>query len=1051
MTEPNSPSPENESNVRRADNEQLAEILREGLSSASGIPEIVILHGGVEIARCPLGHSPLRIGRGGESDIALDDKMVSRNHAEIVRTDDGWVIRDLGSRHKIRFGGRQYDAHLFKDGDGVGLGPYELVFQEIPRAIAHDRVMGSGGPTRPAPDSKPLDVQTEPEPPAALQIPGYRLVREIGRGGMGRVFEAYQLSTKRRVALKVLLDGPFSTAQARGRFEREVVIVAGLRHGNIAQVYESGLHEGLYWFAMEFVDGRPIDVVVREDGYSPAATVQLMIKVCDAIGYAHEQGVIHRDLSPRNILVSSDGEPHVVDFGLAKVLSARLDGESTISLRGDLLGTPAYMSPEQTSRQPDSVDARTDVYSLGVVLYRLVTGSYPYRAQGRLDEIIKEIATADPKPPRSQSDSVSAELEAILFKTLEKDPDDRYPDAKALGEDLQRMLADQPVAAMAGRRSYWWRHRWKKGRSLGVAAVGLAALFLIVILMAVPAGEDSGRSNTASTDDSSADATLNGQASDPVELLQQIEDAVVAERWLAAREALGQFHRLYGETDQAERAADRLAHWDQEVAARQSEIEAEKRAVALLAQYDEAKRQENLSKAQMLNVRLLSELGDTQAVMRRRDQLEEDHRQLETAIQSELARREREADMLLDEARQFVDQGNFVQADIVLQRLTSDFEDTRAVQSAPRKLEGLLRAVRLAMGKGDVVETDTHFIDRSFKRTPAWQHAEQQAANFMESRTYQKDPKKVMMPRFFVEDENLEPRFAVTARNGWTWSCCWGWSRMEGIENGGFVLTTPRRAWNGGPIEYVIDALYHYNPTVRLHFGGDSLTLPGEITAKRIPPELTGTLIVRFQPEPGVSLRGGTLYLSRESYRNGVKHCLDNAEPRTFTGIGEGNCTIKTRRKDRFHSTLVQTDILPGQTSEVTVPVFALRRVEMSYRFRVSPETESWRDGVLRTTTSDSWHAGDEWGLWFPVFKISDWTDQGAGIEDMNSRMRHITNEEYEAGVFPGEEAWRLRAHSYSLQVGACFAIKDNRDDKWQGLIRVENIEPILHVDESEQ
>lgn len=313
--------------------------------------------------------------------------------------------------------------------------------------------------------SRSLDIHEPSVGGSGFEIPGYRLVREVGRGGMGKVFEAVQVSTRRTVALKIMLEGPFTSEKTKRRFEREVHIVASLRHPNIAQIYESGLHQGRYWFAMEYIDGKPLDDQQMVGRLEMNDRLVLMATVCEAVGHAHDQMVVHRDLKPSNILVSRDGQPHILDFGLAKVEDPERRHELTLSMAGELMGTPAYMSPEQTERDPSKIDARTDVYSLGVILYQLLTGQFPYDVRGRLDEVIRHIATTDPTRPSHVSRAIDSEAEAIILKAIAKNPEERYPTAKAMAQDLRRLLAGEPIEAKLTSRSYILtktikRHRW---------------------------------------------------------------------------------------------------------------------------------------------------------------------------------------------------------------------------------------------------------------------------------------------------------------------------------------------------------------------------------------------------------------------------------------------------------------------------------------------------------------------------------------------------------------------------------------------------------------
>jgi len=313
----------------------------------------------------------------------------------------------------------------------------------------------------------PEPAETPPE------IEGYRIMGLLGRGGMSTVWRAVQQSTQREVALKVLGWGLAGLEKTRRRFEREVELASRLAHPCIARVYESGLYHGAYYYAMELVEGVPLDEYVGRHSLGTGQILELMRAVCRAVQHAHQRGVIHRDLKPSNVLVTEDGQPHVLDFGLAK---AYLDEGAalTISVGGDVLGTPAYMSPEQAAGKSDQVDTRSDVYSLGVILYRLVTGVFPHDLSADRQEVLRRIAQEEPRRPCGVAKDIDKELEAILLKALALGPDDRYASAGELADDIDRYLKGDPVAAKAPTVGYFLRKRLRKHRI--AVAVGCSVL-----------------------------------------------------------------------------------------------------------------------------------------------------------------------------------------------------------------------------------------------------------------------------------------------------------------------------------------------------------------------------------------------------------------------------------------------------------------------------------------------------------------------------------------------------------------------------------------------
>ncbi|MFC1635423.1 serine/threonine protein kinase, partial [Planctomycetota bacterium] len=266
-------------------------------------------------------------------------------------------------------------------------------------------------------------------------IKGYKIIEPLGRGGMGMVWRAEQLSTRRQVALKLAVSHRIESPKAHALFQREVELTARLDHPNIARIYDSGLHQGMYYYAMELVDGMPLDQYVRSKALSRNEILVLMRTVCKAVLFAHLSAVIHRDLKPSNILVSPDGQPHVLDFGLAKGLLEEEDA-LTISVEGQIAGTPAYMSPEQAAGHHSRLDTRTDVYSLGVILYELLMDQSPHDLCGSMFDLLHQITEGRIRRPREIDKSIDTELEAILLKALALYPDDRYASAGALAKDI---------------------------------------------------------------------------------------------------------------------------------------------------------------------------------------------------------------------------------------------------------------------------------------------------------------------------------------------------------------------------------------------------------------------------------------------------------------------------------------------------------------------------------------------------------------------------------------------------------------------------------------
>src|SRR5262249_21805103 len=272
----------------------------------------------------------------------------------------------------------------------------------------------------------------------------YELLEEIAGGGMGVVYKARQLGLERFVALKMILQGGPEVDEAVARFQREAQAAAALDHPNIVPIHASGEHDGHPYFVRASGEGAGLRGVVRRDGLpAPRATVALLRAITDAVHYAHEHGIIHRDLKPENVLIDPHGRPRVTDFGIAK----RLDRDAGLTADGQVLGTPGYMAPEQALGRHEDVCPATDVYSLGGILYFLLTGRPPF--QGRtITDTLCQVATTPPTPPREVNPQAPAALEAVALKCLEKEPVNRYPNAQAFLEALRAALPeDRPSSS----------------------------------------------------------------------------------------------------------------------------------------------------------------------------------------------------------------------------------------------------------------------------------------------------------------------------------------------------------------------------------------------------------------------------------------------------------------------------------------------------------------------------------------------------------------------------------------------------------------------------
>ncbi len=299
---------------------------------------------------------------------------------------------------------------------------------------------------------------------------------------MGVVYEARQLSLKRKVALKVLRFAGVADRDAMERFQREAETVAQLHHTNIVPIFAIGEQQGVFYYAMQFIEGRSLAAVLEESQKDAApldlvAAARWALQAAEALAYAHQRNVIHRDVKPSNLILDPAGQVWLTDFGLAK----RMD-DAALSMTGAVLGTPRYMSPEQASAAKQPVDQRTDVYSLGATLYELATGKPLFEADSP-HGIISQILTAEPPPPRSLRPGLPRNLETIILKCLAKEPQSRYATAQALVDDLRAFCEGRPIkarrAGIAERAVRWVQ---KRKKNVAIAAIAAAATLAIAIV-----------------------------------------------------------------------------------------------------------------------------------------------------------------------------------------------------------------------------------------------------------------------------------------------------------------------------------------------------------------------------------------------------------------------------------------------------------------------------------------------------------------------------------------------------------------------------------------
>lgn len=377
---------------------------------------------------------------------------------------------------------------------------------EVEQLLADDARLGAPGadflrsPVRRAADESthPATPSVRPESVLPSHLCRYRVIRLIGEGGMGAVYEAEQDSPRRTVALKVVRPG-LASASLLTRFRHESQILGRLHHPGIAQVYEAGVAaDGQPFFAMEFIRGLPLNEYARVRTLTLPGRLELLARVCDAVQHAHDHGIIHRDLKPANILVEETGQPKVLDFGVARSTDADLLTAAGLTQTGQLLGTPNFMSPEQVTGEPAAIDRRADVYALGVILFELATRRLPYRLENLpLADTVRTILEEDAPRAGSLNPELRGDVETIVAKALEKDRARRYASAADMAADIRRYLGDEPILArppsnLYQLRKFARRHRALVGGVLATVAalvVGLVGTIIFAVAEARQRGE----------------------------------------------------------------------------------------------------------------------------------------------------------------------------------------------------------------------------------------------------------------------------------------------------------------------------------------------------------------------------------------------------------------------------------------------------------------------------------------------------------------------------------------------------------------------------------
>lgn len=944
-------------------------------------------------------------------EIRQNGKLVERRHINADKAKKGFRIR-IGSLGKV----------YVRLGESATLGKYEVKILEQPSSDGTPGVNEEGFPTI----SQDQTVTSTGSPEAFSgdlypQIEGYKILGRLGEGGMGTVWRAVQLSTKREVALKMLARRRFTAKKAHARFEREVALAAKLTHPNIARIYDSGLHRGLYYYAMELVEGIQLDHYVCKQKLDQEDILKLMCKVCEAVECAHDLSIVHRDLKPSNILVTSDGEPHILDFGLAKAFTQE-DWNITISMDSEVTGTPAYMAPEQAAGRNQDIDERTDVYSLGIILYQLLTGHLPRDMSGSRYDVLKRIVEEPVLPSQEYDESIDHKLGSILMTCVAHKPDDRYYSAGIISEDIANYLNGQPlinksnIAVFSSRKH---RHRYRTA-------------LIVLLFIAIPSILSLSAVYWISIRKDMINEQSHTQVTLPPEKVKTEFYTVKPDR-KSEQSTGGELRGVMPAKDV--NSVDLITILSEASIHTDSEMQ----AGIYITQLEQAIENEDWLEAHQLYMKLKNDLSQTAIVTEASDKLASMYDMIQNSIILSSNRYMYEISNILERIQEKIHRQEYLMGRIMLTRLRRRYAPAGLLEKSNAQIQSLNSQLDAALGDLKFEENLTYYLNRDVNEQDSqWREVISESEPYLQAEISQG---MVLLRVFLEQEDSATDRILIAGLDDTGIMRGRGYFTAMFIPNGGVCVLVRRP---GIPLEYMqssrmmiaILSPRHYRAEMIIPCDEPGITIFGDVILKYVPKFLCGNIKVKVIPEQGIQTfnervtlglrippsRGFSFYSSSYFYPTLFEQ-LDTQGTCIFDSVAPGDYSICCEKRDQFSSEQYKVALKSGQTETVELNVYKLRKVTIDWRF-IDSATSDWLSGSIVVTTGSSWQPGDTWGgVRYPVISLSTWNGQGCTIRTLNGNLSPVeTGESFETIPFPDHLSQNQDSHEYKLEPGKVYA-----------------------------